>query len=97
MFLFFNDQFSSLILFILYYCLQTQARRVAPHDSLVLYNIALVLQRIAMAVLKDEKSHLKTVLSAVSELETAQRYFTYLSKHGDRMKFDLAQAVVEAR
>ncbi|XP_033646150.1 RNA polymerase-associated protein CTR9 homolog [Asterias rubens] len=74
-----------------------KARRVAPHDSLVLYNIALVLQRIAMAVLKDEKSHLKTVLSAVSELETAQRYFTYLSKHGDRMKFDLAQAVVEAR
>ncbi|XP_022088278.1 RNA polymerase-associated protein CTR9 homolog [Acanthaster planci] len=74
-----------------------KARRVAPHDTLILYNIALVLQRIAMAVLKDEKSNLKTVLSAVSELETAQRYFTYLSKHGDRMKFDLAQAVVEAR
>ncbi|XP_038047664.1 RNA polymerase-associated protein CTR9 homolog [Patiria miniata] len=74
-----------------------KARRVAPHDSLILYNIALVLQRIAMAVLKDEKSNLKTVLSAVSELETAQRYFTYLSKHGDRMRFDLAQAVAEAR
>ena len=25
------------------------------------------------------------------------RYFSYLSQHGDRMKFDLAQAAAEAR
>ena len=74
-----------------------QARRVAPHDTLILYNLAVVLERIAMAVLKDEKSNLKTVSSAVAELGTAQRYFHYLSKSGDRMKFDLQQAALQAR
>ncbi|XP_077994649.1 RNA polymerase-associated protein CTR9 homolog [Glandiceps talaboti] len=74
-----------------------KARRVAPNDTVLLYNIALVMQKLAMGVLKDEKSNLKTVLSAVSELETAHRYFNYLSKCGDRMKFDLNQASVEAR
>ncbi|XP_071957066.1 RNA polymerase-associated protein CTR9 homolog [Antedon mediterranea] len=74
-----------------------KARRVSPHDSVLLYNLALVLQRIATSVLKDEKSNLKTVLSAVSELETAQNYFTYLSKAGDRMRFDLNKAASEAR
>ncbi|XP_033095970.1 RNA polymerase-associated protein CTR9 homolog [Anneissia japonica] len=74
-----------------------KARRVSPHDSVLLFNLALVLQRIATSVLKQEKSNLKTVLSAVSELETAQRYFTYLSKAGDRMRFDLNKAAAEAR
>ena len=50
-----------------------------------------------MAVLKDEKSNLKTVSSAVAELGTAQRYFHHLSKSGDRMRFDLQQAALEAR
>lgn len=74
-----------------------KARRVAPHDTLVLFNLAVVLQRIAMQVLRDEKSNLKTVTNAVEELKTAQKYFTYLSKSGDRMRFDLNQAAVEAR
>eukprot|EP00057_Strongylocentrotus_purpuratus_P019319 XP_011673793.1 PREDICTED: RNA polymerase-associated protein CTR9 homolog isoform X2 [Strongylocentrotus purpuratus] len=80
-------------------CRQTllKAKRVSPHDSLITYNLSLVLQRIAMYVLRDEKSNLKTVLGAVSELKTAQRYFTYLSKSGDRMRFDLSQAGTEAR
>nr|XP_054761257.1 LOW QUALITY PROTEIN: RNA polymerase-associated protein CTR9 homolog [Lytechinus pictus] len=80
-------------------CRQTllKAKRVSPHDTLITYNLSLVLQRIAMYVLRDEKSNLKTVLGAVSELKTAQRYFTYLSKSGDRMRFDLTQAGVEAR
>ncbi|XP_002733846.1 RNA polymerase-associated protein CTR9 homolog, partial [Saccoglossus kowalevskii] len=74
-----------------------KARRVSPNDTVLLYNIALVMQRLAMGILKDEKSNLKTVLGAVHELELAHRYFTYLSKAGDRMKFDLNQAAVEAR
>ena len=40
---------------------------------------------------------LHTVLSAVRELETAHRYFIFLSKYGDRMKFDLQFALHEAR
>ncbi|GFS11417.1 RNA polymerase-associated protein CTR9 homolog, partial [Elysia marginata] len=74
-----------------------QARHVSPNDSVLLYNIALVQQKLATMILKDEKSNLKKVLIAVRDLELAHRYFTYLSQHGDRMKFDLAQAAAEAQ
>lgn len=50
-----------------------------------------------MQVLKEDRSVLHTVLSAVRELETAHRYFIFLSKYGDRMKFDLQFALHEAR
>ncbi|KAK7475279.1 hypothetical protein BaRGS_00033510 [Batillaria attramentaria] len=70
-----------------------KARHVAPHDTVLLYNIALVQQKLATSTLKDEKSNLKTVLTAVRDLE----YFSYLSQHGDRMRFDLNQAAAEAR
>lgn len=45
-----------------------KARRVAPQDTVLLFNIALVLQRLATQILKDEKSTLQTVLQAVHEL-----------------------------
>lgn len=45
-----------------------KARRVAPQDTVLLFNIALVLQRLATQVLKDDKSNLATVLQAVHEL-----------------------------
>lgn len=45
-----------------------RARRVAPQDTVLLFNIALVLQRLATQILKDEKSTLQTVLQAVHEL-----------------------------
>lgn len=48
-----------------------QARHVSPSDTVLLYNIALVLQKLATSILKDEKSNLKTVLSAVKDLELA--------------------------
>ncbi|XP_066276427.1 RNA polymerase-associated protein CTR9 homolog isoform X1 [Branchiostoma lanceolatum] len=74
-----------------------KARHVSPHDTVLLYNMSLVMQKMATSVLKDEKSNLKTVLGAVRELELAHRYFNYLSREGDRMRFDLKQAEVEAR
>lgn len=74
-----------------------KARHVAPNDTVLMFNVALVLQRLATLVLKDEKSNLKAVLSAVKELELAHRYFSYLSKAGDKMRFDLALAASEAR
>lgn len=52
----------------------SQARHVAPSDTVLMFNVALVLQRLATLVLKDEKSNLKAVLSAVKELELAHRY-----------------------
>uniref|UniRef100_A0A8C4RVM4 RNA polymerase-associated protein CTR9 homolog n=1 Tax=Erpetoichthys calabaricus TaxID=27687 RepID=A0A8C4RVM4_ERPCA len=54
-------------------CKQTllKARHVAPNDTVLMFNVALVLQRLATLVLKDEKSNLKAVLSAVKELELA--------------------------
>lgn len=48
---------------------------MAPSDTVLMFNVALVLQRLATLVLKDEKSNLKAVLSAVKELELAHRYF----------------------
>ncbi|XP_066503956.1 RNA polymerase-associated protein CTR9 homolog [Hoplias malabaricus] len=74
-----------------------RARHVAPSDTVLMFNVALVLQRLATLVLKDEKSNLKAVLCAVKELELAHRYFSYLSKAGDKMRFDLALAASEAR
>uniref|UniRef100_UPI003AAA2433 RNA polymerase-associated protein CTR9 homolog isoform X2 n=1 Tax=Centroberyx gerrardi TaxID=166262 RepID=UPI003AAA2433 len=50
-----------------------KARHVAPSDTVLMFNVALVLQRLATLVLKDEKSNLKAVLSAVKELELAHR------------------------
>lgn len=47
---------------------------MAPNDTILLFNISLVQQRLATAILKAEKSSLKVVLGAVRELEQAQRY-----------------------
>ncbi|XP_043475768.1 RNA polymerase-associated protein CTR9 homolog [Leptopilina heterotoma] len=63
-----------------------KARKVAPQDTVLLYNIALVLQRLATSILKDEKSTLTTVLQAVHELGLSNKYFQYLASHGDRME-----------
>jgi len=73
-----------------------KTRHVAPHDTLLMFNLSLVQQRLATGVLRNEKSKLKIVLAAVADLELAQRNFEYLSKYGDRMKFDLAHARSEA-
>lgn len=74
-----------------------KARRVAPLDTVVLYNIALVLQRLATQILKDEKSTLSTVLQAVTDLGLSLKYFEHLSVHGDRMRYDVNLAGAEAR
>ena len=50
-----------------------QARHVSPSDTVLLYNIALVQQKLATSILKDEKSNLKTVLGAVRDLELAHK------------------------
>ncbi|XP_046852275.1 RNA polymerase-associated protein CTR9 homolog isoform X2 [Xenia sp. Carnegie-2017] len=74
-----------------------KARHIAPNDTVLLFNASLVQQKLATVILKAEKSSLKVVLSAVGELENAQRSFQWLSRHGDRMKYDLAWAQSEAR
>lgn len=73
-----------------------KARRVAPQDTVLLFNIALVLQRLAMQILKNEKSTLSEVLQAVHELGLAHKYFTYLNVHGDKSRFNITVAGTEA-
>lgn len=73
-----------------------KARLVAPQDTVLLFNIALVLQRLAMQILKDEKSVLSEVLQAVHELGLAHKYFTYLNAHGDKTRFNITVAGTEA-
>jgi len=70
-------------------------RRVLPNDTLILFNLALVLQKLAASVLEDTKSSLRTVLQAVHELGLAHKYFGYLKVNGDKTKFDLAWSVLE--
>lgn len=70
-------------------------RRVLPNDTLILFNLALVLQKLAASVLEDTKSSLRTVLQAVHELGLAFKYFTYLKTNGDKSKFDLAWCSIE--
>jgi len=74
-----------------------RARRVAPHDTVILYNIALILQKLASQLLRDEKSTLTEVLQAVHELGISHKYFQYLAVEGDKQKYDLGRAAVEAR
>ena len=74
-----------------------KAQHVAPHDTVLQFNTALVLQRLATQILKDEKSDLSTVLQAVSELQLSHKFFQWLSVNGDRMRYDLALAAAEAR
>ena len=50
-----------------------KARRVAPHDTVILYNIALILQKLASQLLRDEKSNLAEVLQAVDELSLSHK------------------------
>ena len=50
-----------------------RARRVAPHDSVILYNIALILQMLASELLGNKKSTLEEVLQAVHELGLSHR------------------------
>ena len=64
-----------------------QARHVAPHDSMLMFNLSIVQQRLATAVLRTEKSDLKTVLSAVRDLELAQRYKFFNTDINKRNKF----------
>lgn len=73
-----------------------KARRVAPQDTVLLFNIALVLQRLAMQILKNEKSVLTEVLQAVHELGLAHKYFTYLNVNGDKTRFNISVAGTEA-
>ena len=56
-------------------CKQTllKARHCKPDDTLLLYNTSLVMQKLATHILKDEKSNLKTVLTAVRDLELAHK------------------------
>ncbi|XP_011403140.1 PREDICTED: RNA polymerase-associated protein CTR9 homolog [Amphimedon queenslandica] len=74
-----------------------KARHIAPHDSLLLFNLALVQRWSASSTLKNLQSTLADVLSAVRELEMAQRNFVFLSREGDRLKFDLQFASHEAK
>ncbi|CAF2780986.1 unnamed protein product [Rotaria sp. Silwood2] len=73
------------------------ARRVAPHDLTLMYNIALVQQKLAQEILKDENSTLISVLQAIDQLRIAQKSFTWLGEHGDPHRLDLNQALQEAR
>ncbi|XP_025191695.1 RNA polymerase-associated protein CTR9 homolog [Melanaphis sacchari] len=73
-----------------------KARRVAPQDIVIVYNVALTLQKLADQILKDEKSNLKIILQAKRELGLSQTYFEYLSIHGNHVQYDIKMARIEA-
>lgn len=67
-----------------------KARHVAPEDTVFMYNLALVQQRLSKQILQNDKSNLKTVQNAVHDLEIASRTFVWLgsSTEIDRTKFE---------
>ncbi|XP_038214263.1 RNA polymerase-associated protein CTR9 homolog [Zerene cesonia] len=79
-----------------------RARRVAPHDTALLFNTALALRRLAAHVLKDERSELRVVLRAVHELHVSHRYFQRLAtvesgEGAERARYEPSAAASEAR
>jgi len=73
-----------------------RARHADPTQSLVLFNLSIVMQKLATQTLKDEKANLAAVLKAVAGLQLAKKQLLYASENGDKMKFDLRAARVEA-
>lgn len=63
-----------------------RARRIAPSDNTLLFNIALTLQYIAVSILEDEVSDLPRVYKATENLKSALKFFKYLSE-GDKIVF----------
>lgn len=45
-----------------------------PGDTILLYNLSVVMQQMATSVLTDEKSNLTAVLGAVHDLELSHKY-----------------------
>lgn len=75
-----------------------RARHLSPGDNVILFNLAFVMEKLAISILKQVRSPLKNVLDAVRELELAQKYFHFLSKLTDgRSKLDPYQANLEAK
>ena len=75
-----------------------RARHLSPGDNVILFNLAFVMEKLAILILKQVRSHLKSVLEAVRDLELAQKYFHFLSKLSDgRGKLDPYQANLEAK
>ncbi|PAA71304.1 hypothetical protein BOX15_Mlig004403g1, partial [Macrostomum lignano] len=57
-----------------------RARHAHPADHTVIYNLALVQQRLASVTLQDEKSSYAQVQTAVEDLKLAQRSFRWLAE-----------------
>lgn len=51
-----------------------QARRIAPHDCSIIYNVALVLQNFATQTLENDKSGFNNILQAANDLKLSHRY-----------------------
>ena len=66
-----------------------KARHVAPEETIFMYNLALIQQKLSKQILQNDKSNLKTVQNAVNDLSIAERSFTWLgSSEIDRTKFE---------
>ena len=57
-----------------------KARHVSPDDTLVMFNLALVQQRLSKQVMQDDRSQLQAVQKAFFDLKAASRTFNWL--HG---------------
>ena len=64
-----------------------KARHVAPDDTLLMFNMALVQQKLARQVMSDNKSNLKAVQSAMYDLKSAWKTFNFLIMSGESEKF----------
>ena len=56
-----------------------RARHADPTQSLVLFNLSIVMQKLATQTLKDEKANLAAVLKAVAALQLAKKWDLFIS------------------
>jgi RNA polymerase-associated protein CTR9 len=60
-----------------------KARHVAPEDTIFMFNLALVQQKLSKQVMCDDKSMLGAVKNAMYDLKAAQRTFLWLNSSGE--------------
>ncbi len=65
-----------------------KARHISPEDIILMYNLALVQQKLSKQVMSDNKSSLRSVETAIYDLDSASRTFQWLntSGEGDRLR-----------
>ena len=63
-----------------------KARHIAPEDNTIMFNLALVQQKLSKQIMTDNKSNLQTVEKSIHDLESAAKVFEWFWTSSDAEK-----------